>query len=293
MPRKTERAPRAYVLYHAACRDGFGSAWAAYRHLGEDGVQYLPCEHGNPPPDLVLGPETEVYVLDFNFPRDTLLAWQGRAGKLQVIDHHVTAKESLAGLPFAIFDMERSAAALTWEYFHRPRPCPRFLLNVEDMDLWRFVVPGTREVCAAIESYPFDFATWDGFAQPTAVARLRREGVVVERFIERQVGWLLRDTMRCEVGGHRDVPCINTSLYISQACSRLLALYPEAPFSAAWFHPRPDLRVWSLRSRRGGVDVAALAKKFGGGGHPTAAGFSLPVEEPFDAPFTAFAKRRP
>jgi len=44
-------------------------------------------------------------------------------------------------------------------------------------------------------------------------------------------------------------------------------------------------RKVSLRSTNGSVDVSAIARKYGGGGHPRAAGFStdLPYEELVEA----------
>jgi nanoRNase/pAp phosphatase (c-di-AMP/oligoRNAs hydrolase) len=45
------------------------------------------------------------------------------------------------------------------------------------------------------------------------------------------------------------------------------------PF-AAGYQDQGTLRKWSLRSGPDGVDVAAIAVRFGGGGHRHAAGFT-------------------
>ena len=45
------------------------------------------------------------------------------------------------------------------------------------------------------------------------------------------------------------------------------------PFSATFFIRADGKRVWSLRSREGGIDVSVIAKAHGGGGHAQAAGF--------------------
>jgi phosphoesterase RecJ-like protein len=57
--------------------------------------------------------------------------------------------------------------------------------------------------------------------------------------------------------------------------AELVALVRELPNGAA------SARKGSLRSRPGGVDVSAIARDFGGGGHRRAAGFStdLPMDE--------------
>jgi len=45
------------------------------------------------------------------------------------------------------------------------------------------------------------------------------------------------------------------------------------PF-AAGYQDQGSLRKWSLRSNSGGIDVSAIASRFGGGGHLHAAGFT-------------------
>ncbi len=46
------------------------------------------------------------------------------------------------------------------------------------------------------------------------------------------------------------------------------------PFAAVYVETSTDI-IWSLRSR-GDFDVSEIAKKFGGGGHKNAAGFTVP-----------------
>jgi nanoRNase/pAp phosphatase (c-di-AMP/oligoRNAs hydrolase) len=48
------------------------------------------------------------------------------------------------------------------------------------------------------------------------------------------------------------------------------------PFAACYWDT-PDGRVFSLRSREDGVDVSAIAKRYGGGGHRNASGFRMPI----------------
>lgn len=47
------------------------------------------------------------------------------------------------------------------------------------------------------------------------------------------------------------------------------------PFAACYWDT-PEGRVFSLRSRDDGADVAAIAARYGGGGHKHASGFRLP-----------------
>lgn len=110
------------VLYHGNCFDGIASAWAAWKKFG-DNAKYVPVTYPNDKlPVLLLDTDIEaVYIVDFSFKRDLLLALKERVNKLVVLDHHKTAEADLKRLDFCIFDMEKSGARLTWEYFHYPK----------------------------------------------------------------------------------------------------------------------------------------------------------------------------
>ena len=54
---------------------------------------------------------------------------------------------------------------------------------------------------------------------------------------------------------------------------------------------RDGLRKVSLRATDGRVDVSRIAREFGGGGHPQAAGFSTPL--PYPRAGRAAARTRP
>ncbi len=68
-----------------------------------------------------------------------------------------------------------------------------------------------------------------------------------------------------------DVPAVNSPILNSEIGNNLLQLFPDAPFSISWFLNKSNKFKLSLRSR-GDFDVSVIAKKFGGGGHPSASG---------------------
>jgi len=133
------------VLYHADCSDGFGAAWAAWKHLGND-ASYMPMEYGTAPPSLHRN--VHVYILDFTFPRDVIGDMHDHCKELVIIDHHGTTAKELEGLPYVVFDERKSGAVLAWEYFHPSAPIPELLRYIMDRDLWQFRLPQSREVFA-------------------------------------------------------------------------------------------------------------------------------------------------
>ncbi len=257
-----------YFLYHAHCEDGFASALVPWRIFGREAT-YVPVAHGDPPPPLPN--EASVVITDFSYSRDVLVAMSERVNDLTVLDHHKTAEDQLRGLPFAHFDMEKSGATLSWDFWHPDEPVPELLRYVEDRDLWRFALPRSNEVNAAIGSYPYDFGTWDRFD----VAALAEEGVHILRARNQYVATLADRVAWKEVGGHK-VPVVNTANFNSDLLSELNRRHPAAPFAACYCDLADGRRRWSLASV-GDFDVGSLAARLGGGGHPRRSGFIEPA----------------
>lgn len=293
--------PNTYVIYHAGCMDGFGAAWAAWRHLpGREEVRYLPAAYGEDPP--AMDPGSRVYILDFSYPRETMLALI-QEHRVTLLDHHETALAYIGDLPECHFDLAHSGAVIAWKHFAgEERPVPDILEYIQDRDLWKWELEQSREVSAALDALPRDFREWDRrFAGgerrrgplvrlPAALRRLARgeragespvrkiaaEGAAILRANRQQVNRITANTRFRSIGGYL-VPVVNTPVLISEACERLLELHPDAPFAAAWYQTRERGAKWSLRSRDGSdTDVSAVARQLGGGGHPHAAGFTGP-----------------
>ncbi len=253
------------VLYHADCADGFGAAWAIWKQFPS--AEFLPADHGQLlPVDCV---DRKVVIVDFSYPRPVLQRMAKEAAGLLVLDHHITAKEALSGLPYAHFDLTKSGAVLAWEWAHGTPP-PWLLLYVQDKDLWTWKLPGSREISAALSSYPYDFKIWDSLTQEGLLA----EGRAILRYEQELVGKVLRQAVLVRFEG-ATVPCVQSAILTSQIGERLS---PGHPFCIIW-HDRDGRRYFSLRSQAEGADVAKIAVKYGGGGHTHAAGFSVSMEE--------------
>lgn len=272
---------KTLIIYHGNCLDGFGAAYAAWRHFDAQGIEaeYLPASHGYSPPDCR---GREVYIVDFSYKRAQLMALCGQAERVTIIDHHITAQEDLAGLEnefdnlHVVFDMERSGAVLTWDFFHHNEP-PLLLRHVQDRDLWQFKLDGTEAINTALMSYPFDFARWHQAAHdPEALEILRHEGETINRYRAQMIEQYKQRAVMGEIAGF-SVPVVNAPHAIISELLGHLAL--EHPF-AAGYQDKGNKRSWSLRScREGGADVAKIAETFGGGGHRNAAGFHTLLAE--------------
>jgi hypothetical protein len=255
--------PPDSVLYHAECSDGFGAAWAIWKRFPQ--ARFIPVKHGvPPPPDLK---SQRIVIVDFSYARPILDALATDAKELLVLDHHITAENALKGLPYAYFDQAKSGAVLAWEWAHGT-PAPWLLRYIQDKDLWTWALPGSREINAALASYPFEFQLWDGLSQ----SGLEQEGRAILRYEHELVGKLAAHAVMVEFQGET-VPSVQSAVLTSQIGERLS---PHHPFCVIW-HDREGRRYFSMRSRADGTDVGAIAASFGGGGHTHAAGFSVPL----------------
>lgn len=257
-----------HVLYHAHCPDGFGAAFAAWTVLG-DRATYTPVTHGQPMPDLP--PQAKVAMVDFSYRREEILSLRDRVEQMVILDHHATAQQELEGLPWAVFDMEKSGARLAWEYWRPDAPLPDLLAHIEDKDLWLWRLEQSREVNVALMSYPMEFPLWSQLD----VGRLKIEGVALLRLQEQMVASAVSRARMETLFGYR-VPVVNATEFRSEIANRLCSLHPECAFAAAYHDDASGEQCWSLRSL-GSFDVAALARLAGGGGHRNASGFNGPA----------------
>lgn len=274
----TESLVTIAVLYHQDA-DGFGAAYACWKHLPENEVVYIPVQYGQPVPEL---PPTikKIYIVDFSYKREICDALTD-GYDLIVIDHHKTAEEELRGAPYAIFDMNFSGATLTWHYFQslaiqsgvlaisEVEPLPTLLQYVQDYDLWKFELPLSREVNLYIATLPTTFTAWDTFDVRDAQVC----GIAIMAFQARQIERRLKEVQIGQLGGI-DVPMVNCTDNISELGNEMCKRYPEYPFSVSYCDRKDNTRTYSLRSI-GDFDVSEIARSYGGGGHKNAAGFSV------------------
>lgn len=269
---------RPLVIYHAQCPDGWCAAWIANLYFGEGKADFFPASYGTDSPDVT---NRDVFILDFSYPRNVMNDILGKAQSVVLCDHHKSAVENLEGLEHPkltlLFDMEKSGARLTWEHFY-PKNRSSWLVDyTEDRDLWRWELPHSCAINGALSTFDKTFKVWDqlnvvGYPQlliPIGEAVLRQQKMQVEQMTARAV--------EREICGHR-VLIANATTHFSEVAGKLAE---GRPFGVCYFI-REDGKVQvSLRSTKSeqGVDVSKIAKHFGGGGHPSAAGLELTMDD--------------
>lgn len=264
------------ILYHAHCVDGFTAAWIAHNALAVEGldIDMVPVSYGKPMP---ISPEkySHIYIVDFSYPAEILLCMAALVGiSVVVLDHHETAQRNLSCLPHhpkleVIFDMNRSGAMITWDYFHPHSPAPTLIHHVQDHDLWRFLIPGTKEVIAALKLKEQSIGMWNSLH----VEDLKREGEAILGAYWSYINNIISCNKRSiTINGITGLVCNAPAVFASDI-GNLLA--KESGTFGATYDQQSDGRTkFSLRSI-GDFNVATIAEIFGGGGHKNAAGFHL------------------
>lgn len=258
-----------HIVYHENCFDGFTAAWVANKFFASEEKIFHPANHGDEPPEVNKG--DKVYILDFSYKLDKLKELEQKAGEgnVLVLDHHKTAMNDLSSFSNAVFDMGRSGCSITWDYFFPDKNKPEFIKYVEDRDLWNHSLSHTKEVCSYIYSFPFSFEQWDEFFLAWDIDWAVATGSHLLRQYKELVGYVLSYPIK--VG---EVPYFNTngnfgSDVCNKACTEM-----NVPFSL-YFYYKQERTNFGIRGD-GSIDVSAIAKIFGGGGHFSAAGFDLP-----------------
>ena len=264
---------KTVVIYHASCPDGFGAAWAAWKKFGSR-AEYRAVSHSDKP--LALRGK-EVYFLDLVYRPAAMHRIVKAARKVVAVDHHVTAKDSVKLAQESLYDMRHSAATLAWQYFHPGKPMPRLLKHIEDEDLWKFKLPGTKAVNARLELLDFDFKEFDkvvrDFEKPAGRKKFIQEGELLAAYRTRMVRRLIQENaILVKFLGYRTLAINANRPFGSEIGNALCKMLP--PIGIIWHESPAGLSV-SLRSN-GAVDVSKIAQHFGGGGHKAAAGFNLP-----------------
>lgn len=298
-----------HILYHANCADGFAASCIAHRFFKSKNMEcsftpvsyedsldrQLPSACHRAADGTITFPLCDHLVyLDYTPPAEIIAGLTkdlDQALRLCIIDHHGTKAGAHENAVFhSVFDTQRSGAALTWLHYFPGSPLPRSVellqyydlgfafqppehdLSLQSKSLVRFLMACLPRCRAEWLPYLFD-PTVRQFNEALDIGqKLYRADLALIRALVGRPSWI-------DISGI-EVPSVNHLPHglLNDACSLLLEEYPEAPFAACW-HVLPEKKAglikYSLRSRKGGFNVADLAAAIdpNGGGHPQAAGF--------------------
>ncbi len=286
-------------LYHKDCIDGHAAAWVVGHACGFENVEFVAVSHGGDWPPLA---DREVYIVDFlpNSPTDLsqeTLKDMAQAKQVVMLDHHESAYANWKDVPLPEhwtyrYEPELSGVGVTWRHFFGKIELPGPLQLIQDRDLWRFQLDGTREFhavaishgllretpsdegwLAKLMSWEYSGLPWTGMSD-----KLRIEGEAILRDQKNFLQTLLKRSRVITVLGY-EVPICNVPYDLRSEAGFWLSL--KYPFSITYDDIWEEgLRKYSIRSnKKTGINVVPIAEAFGGGGHKHAAAFTTSVED--------------
>ena len=284
------------LITHRNCVDGIGVYLACYEFAKKHNInlpKVITCEYSDKEiqeykQDVNSDPyalkDTNVLIGDFSFPKDVLTELSYKVNNIVVFDHHKTAKDDLEGLEFCKFDMNKSGAMLVWEFLNGSENIPPVIKYIEDRDIWKWELFKSKEVSAYLSLLPKkigktpeeDLKSWIDLLEDE---NIMQESIFIGRHILMYQNQIIESKTRgvlyqqpVTIDGVK-VPCINSTHLISEIGNKLAE---NNPYSVQYFFTETDI-VFSLRSIGTVFDVSVICKRFGGGGHVNAAGFSIPL----------------
>jgi oligoribonuclease NrnB/cAMP/cGMP phosphodiesterase (DHH superfamily) len=300
------------VMFHYPCQDGLASAWVVsnYHKKLNIPISLYPISHGvaltkkEPQDKTCKETETEIdidifvgkrlIICDYTPKLKVLEQLEKVVKSIVILDHHVTAQQALEGKTYPIFDMTRSGAGITWNYYYQ-ESMPKFIEMIQDRDLWKWVIPGSKEFtagfltkCLTIEENNFDalFELFNEmYANPDKIQYYLELGKIVNTLTEnkaRTIGDTHKKTISEFVfeGVVYKVCVVNCFSDITSEIGNYLSRSEQIDFAALWNYNNASKDFYvSLRST-GDINVSLIAKSFGGGGHKNACGFNTKVFPP-------------
>ncbi len=267
------------ILYHKNCFDGFCGAWAARKKFGNR-ADYKAVEYRALPKIKDLKNRKEIFLIDFCYHRPQFEKLLAANPNITIIDHHISLVEEMKDYKKFYYSADHSGAVAAWRYFWPGKPTPRLLRHIEDIDLWKFKMPFTREALLTLEIHSgFDFKKFNKMVADFENPQKRKKYINDGKLILKYRDEILKDI----AGGAEKAKLENKTFYVVNSpiwrseIGNWIVKNRKAP-AIIWARKAGKINV-SLRSD-GKFDVSKIGVKYGGGGHKAASGFRLDADKP-------------
>ena len=274
-----------YVLYHGSCHDGFGSAFIIWHYYCQkfgknraNQIQYIPCYYqSHKQLNINILTNKNVLMCDFSYEYNKLLDIINVTKSFMICDHHETSAEDLKNIPshLKIFDNKRSAVGIIWDLFFPNVPIPKFLAHIQDRDIWSEKYPDTDAFVTFFYEQKLDFEEWLKYLDDNVLEESINKGsewseykkLIIDKISKRS------NCVIHEINSQYFIAAYAASSdFRSDIANKIFDHCPYADLSCVWnYNSSSNSTLFSLRSTDNRLNVAAIASKYGGGGHHNSA----------------------
>lgn len=272
-------------FYHNDMDGHAAAAVVAYETKNYNREDFFEIDYVSPiPVDMVKNGET-VYFVDYSFSESNLKYLDELIKKecyIIWIDHHKSSLETMKNHPEykdldGMFLIGVSGALLTWRWFHQgAKEEPEVLQLVSDYDCWKFKY-GDKTTYFKLgidctDSDPLG-SMWKQLIYEDRlnifITKTIKNGMTVKSYVDNQNTYYREHYgYESELDGYKCfVLALKTNSWVFGE------KYNEYPLCAAWVF-NGEKYVYTLYSSKKDVDCSEIARKYGGGGHAGAAGFT-------------------
>lgn len=272
------------IIYHDCCSDGFGCKYVCNKKWNDEAILYVPENFKKEAFTLENlkydYKNKNILFLDFVYDEEKVInSLEKEANKLFIIDHHQSAYNLYSEKNYAYFNLEKSAAVLTWETLFPEYEVPLLLKYVEDRDLRNFSLPYVNEVLAVLDNdYKMTVEDWDAFSfrLENSFKDVVQKGVKIIKKKEIIIENLAQHSIAIEIKGIQGLLANSIKWdFASEVAEKLAA---RSNFGFSWFRSESGEIKCSLRSNNG-TNVRELAEHIGGGGHDNSSGATVAIEK--------------
>jgi len=268
------------ICFHHNDPDGRASGAIVRYALNKD-VLLIESDYERTPIPWEKVEQTErVIVVDFSFPKDDMLRLaDGR--KFIWIDHHKSAIiefEKISKDWDGIRDISEAACVLTWKYFFPEKPVPYGVVLIGDRDIWRWAEKDTGPFNESLYNQNHladNNILWESLFNDDqeTLERMIKEGEWLREISLGNIDRLM-EARSFEVQFER-----YKTLVINAAGNGDIGNYGRSRGYEIVYCYVDEMQPGGLATNvtlfSDKVDVSVIARKFGGGGHAGAAGFSF------------------
>jgi uncharacterized protein len=251
------------------------------------GGQCYPVDYKDPLPLHSLHSGDDLWIVDFSLKPEEWEPICTVAGSVTWIDHHISAINKCKGtiaekLPGIREEGKKSACMLTWEYLSSSE-APYAVKLISDYDSWTLEYPETKRFKRGLEML------WD--TRPESDSWVTLLGNTPPEFYEGLIRNGGKIMMKDSISNKKQLEHLGFRARLEEFCVVACnVMYKGSDFFDSVKNQSFDLFMplyfdgtqYTVSIYRGdsNYDCAEIASRFGGGGHPGAAGFQC-KELPF------------
>jgi len=294
---------KTLCFFHSADKDGHCAGAIVRKYFGDD-VEMIGWDYGDPFPWDKIDVHTEVYMVDLSLqPWEDMVRLNTETKKFVWIDHHKSAITDYNAYVdheskefYGVWSTAFAACELTWRYLYPDFEMPEAVKLIGRYDVWEWAdTIGALEFQAglrAMETLPTD-GVWARLLDASSGLLVRNiidDGEAIIRYKAKQ------DRIHIESAGFelnwegRTWLAINEMFNNSKLFDSMFDANVYAGMLCFGFRKgKWYVSLYAPDKSESSLDMGALAKKYGGGGHPGAAGFTTLVlpfplgEEPYSS----------